>query len=1571
MSDGYGGCSRETSVVVVVLETSEVYIIVSLSTRIDTQVIYVDPTTGALCYIGKLGYDLFISEDEALKYVTDGSRWLCKSTTYAKAILGYLALGSFGLLLVATKLNAGIPNLPGGGCVYTVTESQWIKIQLQNPQPQGKGELKNIQDLAEIDIDGKHYFCETRDITRPFPSSMPVLYPDEEFVWNKWLSLPFNDIGLPYHCVVLLQGFAESRGIGGTAQQEVTVALTARRSRLHPGTRYLARGLNACYSTGNEVECEQLVWLQSRTGQVPFSTYIWRRGTIPIWWGAELKLTAAEAEIYVSARDPYKGSVQYYKRLSSRYGSNKLDGTIKGNQKRNILVPIVCVNLLRNGEGKSESLLVEHFEESINSIRASGKIPYSRIHLINYDWHASVKYKGEQQTIEGLWKLLKAPTMAVGISEGEYMPSAMKTDFKGALIQCKDIDGVFCLRTFQNGVIRFNCADSLDRTNAASYFGALQVLVEQCRRFGLSLDIGGGFGLPPGNRYPEQGKYGEYVGPLPPGWEKRSDAVTGKTFYIDHNTHTTSWEHPCPDKPWKRFDMSFEEFKNSTFATAISVLADLFLTAGDIHATLYTGSKAMHSSILQIFSEDSGRFKQFSVAKNMGITIKRRYQNVLIDSSRQKQLEMFLGTRLFKHLPSIWTHPLKVTSRPSTCLLKPTVNMFPSMNGGADLLSFKRKDRIWVCSPAADIVELFVYLGEPCHVCQLLLTVSHGAEDSSFPVMVDVRTGTNLDELKLVLEGATIPKCANGTNLVLPLTGAIKPEDMAVTGAGTRLQAQEKSTIPLLYGFEELEGEINFLTRVVALTFYPAVAGRIPITLGEIEILGASLPWRDIFTDDESWVKFTELGQKHSNHTNSNHTNPFLSDSNFDICDGSSNHNVAIASQSSGSLSHGLDLLTGDFMCPEPISQPEMQFKYDHFDPNSGRHNDFFGDPLLDCFGPQASPDLATPQHEKPEDVSGTQQYLNCYRLLSGTDKCRKLDYEEAMKLEIERFHVNLSAAERDRALLSIGTDPATIDPNASLDDSYMNQICKYANNLAVLGRVAFEDRIISAIGLDAKEDCDIDFWNIYRIGESCSEAKCEVHIKSKQTQVSCANIHANDPSLLLVCSNCRRKVCSFCSAGRGSILLMTDNAKEGSSFNGQSSPDGSSHHGQSDGISTNRAAPVDAVTCKKCCPQIVLDSLLLDYVRVLSSLRRRARADNAAYVALSQVTDISSYHHGAEVKGKYGNQQGGDRKALEMIFNGEESLAEFPYASLLYSVETAVGSAPPLSLLAPLDMASEKSYWRAPPSTSNIEVSIILGDLSDVSGVVLLVSPCGYSASDIPMVQIWVSNKVNKEERSCMGKWDMRSLIDSSSEFSGPEDSKSEKDVPRHLRFPFRNPVRCRIIWIIFGLRNPGSSSMNSLERGYSLLSLEEGPSHPVNRRYSFGVGDNSASCIHAKRLLVLGKSIRKDLGPGAPIPSSDKINLKAWLERPPQLGRFKVPIEAERLYEGDCVLEQYLSPAAPGLAGFRLDALSVIKPRVTHSPTSMEKSIWDQSLTCLEDRHIMPAVLFIQVSALQVFRG
>ncbi|GAB4836288.1 Probable phosphoinositide phosphatase sac9 [Ancistrocladus abbreviatus] len=1553
------GGSRDTSVVVVSLDSGEVYVIISLSSRSDTQVIYVDPTTGALCYDGRRGINVFNSEREALDFITNGSKWRCKSVTYAGAILGYAALGSFGMLLVATKLSVSIPNLPGGGCIYTVMESQWIKISLQNPQPQGKGEVKNIQELTELDIDGKHYFSEARDITRPFPSQMPLDKPDDEFVWNGWLSVPFKSIGLPQHCVILLQGFAECRSFGSLGQQEGIVALIARRSRLHPGTRYLARGLNSCFGTGNEVECEQLVWVPKRAGQsIPFSTYIWRRGTIPIWWGAELKITAAEAEIYVAEHDPYKGSVQYYQRLSKRYDTRNFSLAAGGNQKKIPFVPIVCINLLRNGEGKSESILVQHFEESLNCIRSSGKLPCTKIVLINYDWHGSVKMNGEQQTIEGLWRLLKAPTISIGINEGDYLPSRQCIkDCRGELIYTDEYVGTFCLRSRQNGILRFNCADSLDRTNAASYFGSLQVFVEQCRRLGISLDSDLAFG------YQSVDNYGGYTAPLPPGWEKRSDAVTGKTYYIDHNTRTTTWNHPCPDKPWKRFDMTFEEFKSSTILSPVSQLADLFLLAGDIHATLYTGSKAMHSQILSIFSEEGGKFKQFSAAQNMKITLQRRYKNALVDSSRQKQIEMFLGMRLYKHLPSAPAYPIHVLSRPPACFLKPVPSLFPGSMDAVSLLSFKRKD-IWVCPQAADVVELFIYLSEPCHVCQLLLTVSHGADDSTFPSTIDVRYGRDLDGLKLVLEGASIPQCANGTNILIPLLGPISSEDLAVTGAGTRLHSPDASDLSLLYDFEELEGELDFLTRVVALTFYPAISGRTPMTLGEIEVLGVSLPWKRVFINDGPSARLCEQGAKCQKETNS-----FLSD--LDASPPSSslllNENSIVPAQTKAPSSNWVDLLTGDYAHSDSVSQPVVE-NAEH----GGASLSFFNSSVDKHHFAKTSHPSFTSEDVKASQ-GGAKKYINFVRSLVGRQPGKKLNFLEAMKLEIERFHLNLSAAERDRALLAIGIDPASLNPNLLLDYTnfsaaegdralYKVKLCRFANSLAMLGQAAYEEKITASIGLETTNDNTIDFWNIARIEEGCLGGMCEVHAGTGELlHASSQKSSADTSKSLFICSYCGRKVCKICCAGSGAVLLANHYSRGPLSYNGTPSQSGSSH-GSQDESATNQSMTTDGIICKLCCDDIVLQALILDYVRVLISSRRAARVAASAQKALDLVVGFP-LNDGLPGRCQYSVGAQKD-KVLGKLLNGEESLAEFPFASFLHSVDTAPGAAPPLSLLAPLDSGPQCSYWRAPSSSTDMEFVIVLGHLSDVTGVVLVVSPCGYSDVDAPTVQVWASNKISKEERSCMGRWDVQSLLTSSPELYGPERSESAGMVPRHLKFIFRNPVRCRIIWIALRLPRAGSTSVNS-EKGFNLLSLDENenPFAQVNRRSSFGGANEREPCLHAKRILLVGTPMRKEVGLTSP-EGSDQ--LRSWLERPPQLNRFKVPIETERLTGSDLVLEQYLSPGSPMLAGFRLDAFSAIKPRVTHSPSS-DINIWDPLSSLLEDRYINPAVLYIQVSVLQ----
>lgn len=124
------------------------------------------------------------------------------------------------------------------------------------------------------------------------------------------------------------------------------VALISRRSCLHPGMRYKARGLNALAGPGNECEVDQLVWKCSAPGEfrnqarrcaagaksvlggcaegwwmrwggvsapgtTEWSVHTWRRGTVPIWWGAEMKNGGfGDVDVNVKAVTPYLGTKQ-------------------------------------------------------------------------------------------------------------------------------------------------------------------------------------------------------------------------------------------------------------------------------------------------------------------------------------------------------------------------------------------------------------------------------------------------------------------------------------------------------------------------------------------------------------------------------------------------------------------------------------------------------------------------------------------------------------------------------------------------------------------------------------------------------------------------------------------------------------------------------------------------------------------------------------------------------------------------------------------------------------------------------------------------------------------------------------------------------------------------------------------------------------------------------------------------------------------------------------------------------------------------------------------------------------
>ena len=261
--------------------------------------------------------------------------------------------------------------------------------------------------------------------------------PDREWVWNGALSAPLRATGIPGVCPTLMQGLVESRELRDSNGKLFNLCIFGKRSSLHPGTRYLARGLNDAGAPGNEVEMEQLVWCEadrdsaqatsspslgaseSTNGVVHapqgkiwnWSSYVWRRGSVPISWVQEIKQAYGEAEIQVSKDNPYRGTSTYFNRVMNAYRTRS--STTAGERQS---FPITCVNLLRCAPGKPEMLLSEHFHEAISGVRQ--RTGLEGVSILNFDWHANCKTLGEPKTVEGLWVALRNQLVEGSVSSG-------------------------------------------------------------------------------------------------------------------------------------------------------------------------------------------------------------------------------------------------------------------------------------------------------------------------------------------------------------------------------------------------------------------------------------------------------------------------------------------------------------------------------------------------------------------------------------------------------------------------------------------------------------------------------------------------------------------------------------------------------------------------------------------------------------------------------------------------------------------------------------------------------------------------------------------------------------------------------------------------------------------------------------------------------------------------------------------------------------------------------------------------------------------------------------------------
>ena len=268
----------------------------------------------------------------------------------------------------------------------------------------------------EFQLPGNHYYCDDYDLTQTFPPTEGAPENDE-FVWNKEWRRPFVALGLGRCCCALIQGVGISSSF---VNKSLRITYLLRRSVRNPGTRYLARGLNENNDPGNEVECE-LIFVDGER----FWTNKWRRGSAPIRWRTDLK-TKFSSPAHRVEEDVGRGTKEYFEALKRKL---KMD-TVR------------VISFLETSEKKSEYEVFQAYQKTLNDLG----IPF-----VAFDINEKLHKSGSLCCHDEFCKMVDP---FVEFTEGTTGPE-------------------FTLTKRQVGLNRFNCADSLDRVNLATFYYAM------------------------------------------------------------------------------------------------------------------------------------------------------------------------------------------------------------------------------------------------------------------------------------------------------------------------------------------------------------------------------------------------------------------------------------------------------------------------------------------------------------------------------------------------------------------------------------------------------------------------------------------------------------------------------------------------------------------------------------------------------------------------------------------------------------------------------------------------------------------------------------------------------------------------------------------------------------------------------------------------------------------------------------------------------------------------------------------------------------------------------------------
>lgn len=247
---------------------------------------------------------------------------------------------------------------------------------------------------------------------------------DKRFFWNRHLTQPFTEAGgldsfvLP----MMLGSIGSLRPVQFQAADKhygASITLIARRSTQRIGTRHWRRGADTQGAVANFVESEQIVVLEDKQGNVTTSSFVQIRGSIPLLWSQIPNIKYKPPTRIAPPTDSHPAFDRHFKELLETYQD------------------VVAVNLV-NQHG-SEGILAQAFQEEAQRFGQTSR----GLRLVAFDFHKQCG-ASNYKNLSRLWDTLKEDFSRHGFFQSGALPGDKQR---------------------QQGVVRVNCIDCLDRTN--------------------------------------------------------------------------------------------------------------------------------------------------------------------------------------------------------------------------------------------------------------------------------------------------------------------------------------------------------------------------------------------------------------------------------------------------------------------------------------------------------------------------------------------------------------------------------------------------------------------------------------------------------------------------------------------------------------------------------------------------------------------------------------------------------------------------------------------------------------------------------------------------------------------------------------------------------------------------------------------------------------------------------------------------------------------------------------------------------------------------------------------------